>query len=155
MGAVENYEKEFVERTREILSKYDGDYKLTNLVNCCLGLVILPFEKMNRNNFLNWNESIEDLQNEIGFNLITFEPVKSRRNGQIEYYPKDISAFLRKLRNGLTHQRIEAVNNDGYFTGIRIRTSENDLEVEFNRSQLEKLCLYICDRYLESFPELI
>lgn len=37
---------DFINRTRENLEKYSGKYEVTNLINCCLGLIIIPKQKL-------------------------------------------------------------------------------------------------------------
>ena len=36
---------DFIKRTLEIIDEYQGDNDVTLLINCCLGLLILPKEK--------------------------------------------------------------------------------------------------------------
>ena len=38
-------EVDFIERTLELICKYKGNYEVTLLINCCLGLLVLPKEK--------------------------------------------------------------------------------------------------------------
>jgi hypothetical protein len=67
MGAIELYEKEFVERTRHILKRYRGKYKLSNAINCTLGLIILPNEMIRR-------LSLRELQSATGEELSALLP---------------------------------------------------------------------------------
>lgn len=41
-----NFEKDFVTRTLETIHKTPSDYEVTLLINCLLGLVVLPDEKL-------------------------------------------------------------------------------------------------------------
>lgn len=38
-------EHEFVDRTLKLIKDYTGEYEVTLLINCCLGLIVLPKEK--------------------------------------------------------------------------------------------------------------
>ena len=50
MGEINNevFDVEFILRTKKIISDYKGKYNITLLLNCLLGLVILPSEYYNR-----------------------------------------------------------------------------------------------------------
>ncbi len=148
---VQKFDIDFVKRTRKLLIEYGGEYELSNLLNCTLGLIILPYEAGNRNDLSHWNESVLEVVERIGFNLIHFKPIKSRKKGIIKYYPETFEILLKKIRNGLAHQRIEPLNQDGQFVGVVIQTEESDLIVEFTRQQLESFAFYICDKYLNNF----
>ena len=160
MAQIVHYEIEFVQRTKEILQSYQGEYKLCNAINCVLGLIILPNEIIKERPNPYWDTNISDIQ-ELGLLQIRkFEPIRSIRNGITNYYPKSLKVFLRKIRNGLAHQNIEPVNKNGVFCGVIIRNyytdakKTQDLEVEFNRRELEEFALFIADEYLKRIDEL-
>ncbi len=39
-----DFSKNFIERTKDNLRIYSGKCEVTNLINCCLGLIIIPKE---------------------------------------------------------------------------------------------------------------
>ena len=146
-----DYEREFVIRTQDILQNYHGEYKLTNAVNCMLGLIILPNEMLARSQSPKWNSLIVDIQELSFLRVRLFEPIRGTRNGITEYFPKTLKIFLKKIRNGLAHQNITPINFDGLFTGVIIKNYHGrdlDLEVEFDRHELEKFALFIAGEYL-------
>jgi hypothetical protein len=140
------FKTEFVDRTKNILLNYEGEYKLSNTINCTLGLLILPYENVRNNPDAFWDTDLNAIPNFPTSRIHIFQPIhKIRRNGLIEYYPTTLRVFLQKIRNGLAHQHIQPVNTNGRFTGVLIRNhfeqgNQNsvDLEVEFTRKQLEK-----------------
>ena len=148
---ITDYEREFIERTRTILQNYDGEYKLTNAINCMLGLIILPNEMLNRSRSPKWDLSIAEIQELNFLRIRQFEPIKNRRDGITEYYPKTLKVFLKKVRNGLAHQNIRPININGFFTGVEIKNLYGnivDLEVEFSRHELEQFALFVAGEYL-------
>lgn len=154
MSEIGRYETEFVVRTREILTRYRGGYKLTNAINCTIGLIILPNEIINESHLEFWDRTLESIPVLNDLQIHVFSPIKGIKKGNIEYFPKTLRVFLQKTRNGLAHQNITPVNENGEFTGVVIKNYFGkakpilDLEVEFNREQLERFSLFIADAYL-------
>jgi len=150
---ITDYEREFVERTIAILQNYDGEYKLTNAINCMLGLIILPNEMLNRSRSPKWTMLIEEIQELNFLHIQHFEPIKgkNRDTGEVEYYSKTLKIFLKKVRNGIAHQNIRPINTDGLFTGVEIKNRHGniiDLEVEFSRHEFEQFALFVAGEYL-------
>ncbi|NOT49389.1 MAG: hypothetical protein HOP17_16820 [Acidobacteria bacterium] len=151
------FDRDVVNKTTKILKRYRGKYPFTQLINCTLGLIILPFEKTNRSNHDYWDVDINCIPQLLDLvNIIRFEPIKKiRRTGGIEYYPKDLKNLLRKIRHGLAHQRIvpkfrqtdgkniiEGINIKNYFEE-QGKMNHLDLEIEFSRKQLKDFALFI------------
>jgi hypothetical protein len=156
MGAIELYEKEFVERTRHILKRYRGKYKLSNAINCTLGLIILPNEMIRRLHSPMWDTPVDQIDELTYLRIQKFEPIRSKKNGTTSYYPKTLRTLLNKIRNGLAHQNIEPVNSGRSFVGVKIKnyytdrsnSRELDLVIEMKRVELEKFGLFIAEKYL-------
>ena len=155
MSGIAHYEREFVERTRQILKTYKGKYKLSNAINCTLGLIVLPNEMLDAFPNPIWDKPITDIAELAYLRIKRFEPIQRKRRNLLEYFPKTLKVLLKKIRNGLAHQNIEPVNNvHGLFTGIIVRNyfsdavGDLDLEIEFNRKELEQFALFIAGKYL-------
>lgn len=155
MSGIAHYEREFVERTRQILKTYKGKYKLSNAINCTLGLIVLPNEMLNAFPNPIWDTPIVNINDLNYLQVRRFEPIRKKKKNLPVYYPKTLKILLKKIRNGLAHQTIEPVNNaHGLFTGIIIRNyfsegaNDLDLEIEFNRKELENFALFIAGKYL-------
>ena len=153
MGEI-NYDIEFVERTKKIIAEYKGEYKLTILLNCMIGLVILPNERLQNIAPELWNRNIEELPIYSDLRVNIFNPIqkKDKETGGFIYYRKTVEIFLKKLRNGIAHQNIQAINENGSFVGVIIRNkfrSIVDFEVAFRRRELQKFANFIADQYLQ------
>ena len=116
---------EFVERTKSLINNYNGNYEFTLLLNCTLGLIILPLEvnREKRLNFLNCNlkdaaiiKTILEKDSEHIFNPTK----KNRTTNKFEKAPKTLITFLYKIRNSLAHfAHSEPINENGEWTKIK------------------------------------
>lgn len=150
---IKNFNIDFVLRTKRILTDYQGDLEVSNLINCTLGLLILPYESVKNNPPAFWKTDIANVEELSGIRIKRFDPIKKIRNGRITRYPKTVKVFLQKIRNGLAHQHIQAINDGGNFTGITITNNydknNRDLEIEFTHEELRKFALFISKQYLK------
>ncbi len=155
---IQKFEIQFVERTRELLLRYQGPYDMSNLLNCTLGLIILPYETMRGRPLLPfWDEELNKVPNLPPFTLTTFEPIREidKKSKKIKYYRKTLKVLLQKIRNGLAHQEIEPVNRHGKFDGVIIRNyygetrRHMDLQIQFSQHELQAFALFIADQYLK------
>ena len=55
------FDVDFVIRTKEILEDYAGKRDLSNLLNCTLGLIILPYENVKSSTESFWDLEIEKI----------------------------------------------------------------------------------------------
>jgi hypothetical protein len=107
MGYYENQDLDFVKRTKEIIEQYDSfqlntdeKYEVTLLLNCFVGLLILPQQKLFDElpttliNSRDWGISPNDIETIID----------NRRN--IE--EKNVRNIARHLRNSISHYRFTA-----------------------------------------------
>lgn len=122
MEYTDQFERDFMRRTLELVRGYEGPYDATNLLNCLLGLLIVPKEK--------------------SFDKIPNDPVD--RLGDWGISPASIKSFGRKdsktlrqvvrgLRNAVAHFRFEPMHVSGRCVGFRFHddsgfraTIEND-----------------------------
>jgi hypothetical protein len=154
MTEITKFEIEFVERTKRILEEYRGEYKLSNAINCTLGLLVLPNERIINYDIRPWNTPVVDMEELAFLNIRVFEPIRRIENEERSYYPKTLQILLKKLRNGIAHQHIIPVNRLGLFVGIKIQNLFPDVkpildtDVEFSRTELEKFAVFIADQYL-------
>ncbi|MCF6269498.1 MAG: hypothetical protein L3J41_07300 [Melioribacteraceae bacterium] len=149
MAESKNFNIDFVRRTRDILESYKGEHSFSNLINCSLGLIILPYEKRRKSPVLNKN--ISEIDSLPFFTILDFNPIKTIIKDRISYYPKTLGVFLRKTRNGLAHQNIHPINSDGILQKILITNkykNYTDLKVEFTENELKKFALFISELYL-------
>jgi len=154
MAEIEKFNIDFVKRTIKILDHYNGDYSFSNLINCTLGLIILPYEARGSSSIFNKNIAVIDSL--PSFTLINFNPIKVIKNNEVFYYPKSLKVLLQKIRNGLAHQNIRPVNFDGILKSIVISNkyrSKQDLEIEFTEYELKNFALFISETYLHEYND--
>lgn len=150
---MQDFQVDFVKRSIDILNKYEGEYPFSNLLNCTLGLLILPFEK--GNNVVVWNQSISDVEVLKNIVIAKFEPLgkDKKNNNRTVALPKTLNNFLWKMRNGLAHQNVLPINADKKFLKVQITNKfydKTDLDVTFTREQLRDFALFIANTYLKS-----
>jgi hypothetical protein len=153
---IQKFNIEFVQRTKDILISYKGDYEFSNLINCTPGLLILPYQIIQDNPSSYWLKPISQVSNTSNLNIFKFEPIRRVDNNKITYYPKNLKVLLQKIRNGLAHQHIEPINDSGILKSIKIRNYFEykggnrimDLEIQFTEQELRSFSLYIADAYL-------
>lgn len=96
--------KSFVCRTNKAIQEYAGQYDATVLLNCLLGLLVVPFERDNQC-FRNTKKTgaIEDFFTRV------------QNNGYCNYYGKEYTPFdlIRFLRNSIAHFNVDTVSQDG------------------------------------------
>jgi hypothetical protein len=155
MGAIKNdkFDIQFIERTRKIIDGYKGTYNITLLLNCLLGLIVLPSEFYRRKarTFFDTDLSeIKELQDL--FKTMTFNPTKRQGKNWIAD-KKNLRNLIKKVRNGVSHQQIECVDDKGKWDKVIIRdfnTYNHDnleLEVSWKPEQLKRFALFVADNY--------
>jgi len=159
-----NFPLDFVKRTIANLDRYQGEFEFTNLLNCTLGLIILPYEKGMRGKHPQsvWNTNLNDVPNRPSFQIHRFEPLQKGRNGEPKYCKKTLKVLLQKIRNGLAHQNVWPINQNGEFCDVIIKNyfddehkdrDDPDLHVQFSKNELKDFALFIANAYLKSFGE--
>jgi hypothetical protein len=152
---MKNFKIEFVKRTKEILLRYDGTRDMSIIINCTLGLIILPYEATQENPPPFWDTEINKIPECQSLRLEIFEP-KKKINGGIITERKTLRVLLKKIRHGLAHQHIEPANENSKFAGVIIRNyyppnnGQIDLEVHFSQQELKDFALFIADEYLKN-----
>lgn len=109
MSAYSDFPRDFTERTRANIENYTGQYEVTNLINNCLGLIIIPKELLSEN-LPDYTFTETDASYGISKTNITYE----------ENYNFSLKNVVRHIRNGLAHGRIEQQSINGAITGVRI-----------------------------------
>ena len=168
MTQIRNFDKSFVRRTKANLKDYRGEYDMCNLLNCTLGLIVLPYELANRGRAFNrnpvWNRDINTIR-QLQFNYLYFNPQGFDNRRNVITLPSTLKNFLNKLRNGIAHQRISPINNfrinpltekqELKFDEVQIQNSFPvgnviDLDVRFSQQQLSRFAIFIVNRNLET-----
>ena len=95
-------EIDFMKRTLKLVCGYNGNYEVTFLINCCLGLLVLPREK--------YYESVprEEIPPTGSLWGLSRDSVTVDR----EHCGYKLSNVIRKIRNGLCHFHIKMFPDD-------------------------------------------
>lgn len=145
MASIGKFDKEFVERTIEIIENCKGDfeYSFTLLLNCMQGLNNLPVEKRSKG---------------TEFERLYVEKIKEMKVLSLEL---DDDKTFRAVKNGFSHMRLEPVNNNGVFEAITINdvnTYQNDKRIHtsmtFTYNQLKEFALFVAKLHLERIDDL-
>jgi len=124
-------EKEFVERTLHILQNYEGPYGVTLLINCLLGMIILPKEKD-----FNHISGSED----IHFSDLGIEDGDIKSWGKIEVEGRTAARFIRSMRNSIAHIRIESISNEGEIESLHF-TDKSGFEAVLSIEKIKQMVM--------------
>ena len=171
MGAIENYKIEIVQRTKEILENYYPDFQskdreVTFLMNCLLGLIVAISENEKRDRKI-LKGSLDSgflilIPDKVGFieSRNVTEDITDKDLTQLNVnvsHKKELASkekfwFVNKLRNGIAHQNIQGVNENGSWVGVRVWNMEGykkDFEIVFNVNELKTFAIKLAEMYLE------
>lgn len=179
----EKFYRDFVERTKKELDKYEGDQEFTMLLNSTFGLLLVPYESQDSGKSLSaiWDKSPKAVFGNDLFKLTVFEPINrwDKSAQKYIYYNKTLGNLLRKLRNGLAHAHLEPVNDgNGNWVAVKIwncrqvkkeeagklsltrcdntgdQIEVKDLEIEFTWKQLYEFASRISDEHLKYYNKI-
>jgi len=162
MGAIKNeyFDIEFIDRTINIMCSYRGKYNITLLLNCLLGLIILPSEFYNRKSGRFFAADISDIfEIQEMLNGIVFNPTKNTKNGWIPD-KHNLRNLLKKIRNGVSHQQIECEEINGKWNKVVIRdfnmrnNNNLELEIHWTPKQLKKFAIFVANKYKSEIEKI-
>jgi len=150
-----DFDIEFIERTQKIIREYKGEFEVSLLLNCLMGLIIFPneFSRKYELNFLDQKtDEVDVIKNIISKSDSIFNP-KKRKRKQIKNEKKNVRVFLRKLRNGFEHANITTINDKEKWIGLIVEDKglyiDNipDLKVNITSDELRELAIYLSNEY--------
>ncbi|GJQ61154.1 MAG: hypothetical protein SCALA702_02070 [Melioribacteraceae bacterium] len=172
MTAIENYDIDIIERTKEILeANFElfsrNDREFTFLVNCLLGIVVAATENEKRkakifkgkidNEFMNIIPErvrfIKSKRKNFSINENNSRAEKQQIGDKYEIAVKSKIWLLTKLRNCIAHQHIAPINEDGNWVGVKLWNVDRkyrDFEIVFTQVELKGFCIYIANYYLNN-----
>ena len=139
------FPEDFLERTREIINLYDGLSDITTLINCCLGLIVIPndlfIHKLPKYTF----------NKEKRYGITVSNIIYEKNSDYI------LSNIVNHIRNGLSHGRIEFVNDENNIIGLKIfdlytkkgKTLKN-FQIEFTVEEYKEFVLELSIDFLKS-----
>jgi hypothetical protein len=135
-----DFARSFMRRTLTLARDYDGPLDATLLINCLLGLLIVPKESLVEKIPTTPFESLQ----EWGIN-----PESIRRFGRCEYgheHRPNLRQLVRRLRNAVAHFRIEPKHEAGQVNGYSFRDQSGfhaDISLFEIRELVEKLAAHL------------
>lgn len=157
MAMMDDFDRDFIERTIEILdncSKYTK-YDVTLLLNCLLALVTLPIErKKYHKNILLDSET-------VNFQKDCVEKIKQLKN-EDNYYNDNDEYFFNNIRNAIAHLHIlvDKGKSDNMIENVTLINAENEhkfkdgiinLSINISVENLRIFAKYVAEEYLKRF----
>lgn len=157
---MKNLDTQFVERTIHLINDYQGDLDFTMILNCTLGLIILPLE-VNKNKPLDFlNRSLNEV--EVINSIFSKDPdyifnptIRDRNSRGFKAAPHTLKTFLIKTRNSLAHFANSVPINEGNEWKKLIlkdinRANNNNVEMQltFSKEGMKEFALFIAKEYL-------
>ncbi len=142
MSEYKDFPRDFIDRSKANVENYSGEYETTNLINNCLGLVIIPKEKLAKH-FPKYEFDYNDKSYGITRSHIT------RSDDGFSLWQ-----VVRHIRNGLAHGRIEQRVNGDRISGIRIHdklddSSPENFSIEFTVEEFKCFAFSLSNRLME------
>ncbi len=136
MNDPHKFERDFMRRTLRILDDYAGPYDATLLLNCTLGLLIVPREAL--------IDCIpRDPMAQLGGWGITPGSIKSfghpTRNNP---HPETLRGFVRSLRDAIAHFRIRPIQGGGRVNGFSF-SAENHFQADVPLAEMREFLRHL------------
>ena len=108
--------RSFMGRTLALITEYEGPLDATLLINCLLGLLIVPKEKLLIDKIpIAAFESIADWGKSP-------KSIKSfGKCDQVHEHQPNLKQLVRRLRNAVAHFKVDPVHHDGKVTAFSFR----------------------------------
>lgn len=142
MSYYKDFPIDFIKRTQSNLDSYEGDFEITNLINNCLGLIVIPRQKLGKNlpDYI-----FDDKNNDYGISKINIEFEKND-----DY---SLSNTLRHIRNGIAHGRIEQKTENKQIVGLKIydknqNEDDENFIIVFTIDEFKKFALAISNAFM-------
>ena len=155
----EKFDIQFIERTQNLITNYEGDIEFTLLLNCLLGLILVPIEFNRMNGLKYFNEKIKDvvIYNKLleDGSIKRFNPThyNSRKDRYVKS-TKTFGCFLRKIRNSIAHISNSEPHSDSeswHSITLRDKNIKNnnniELEIKLSYENIRDLAEYISTKY--------
>ncbi len=140
MEFAEEFERDFMKRTLQLLMDYPGEYEATLLLNCLLGLLVVPKET-------SLEKIPTDPISEFHKWGISPESIKSfGRMNRTNQYPETLRGVVYNLRNSVAHFRIRPVEENSRVRGFSFTDMNGfaaTIDIKEMRSFVERLASYL------------
>lgn len=115
MGYKSDFEQRFMERTLSIVQAYDGEYEATLLINCLLGLLVLPNEKL--------LEKIPKtpLDSLVDWGIRPESIINAGKCNHGHTHELNLLQLVRRMRNAVAHFKVTPFPSDGDVDGFEFK----------------------------------
>lgn len=135
------FTKSFMSRTLVIVNEYQGPYDATLLINCMLGLLVLPKETL-----LN---KLPDAPFDQ-FSQCGIQPNSIKNHGRCDYgHPHELNRrqLIRRMRNAVSHFRVEPFQSPGNVQGFEFK-DQNGFHAKLTLQELKEFVIKLSE-YLQ------
>lgn len=142
MSAWQDFPRDFLRRTMANVENYKGEYEVTNLINNCLGLIVIP------------NDHLVDTLPKYTFNPNDTRFGITKRNILFQHDRNyKLGNIVRHVRNGLSHGLIEQRSQNGEIVGLRIydrkdKRSPENFSLELSIDELKRFSFALANAFL-------
>lgn len=155
MSEYKNFEYDFIQRTVEDIERYSGQYEVTSLINSCVGLLVIPKEKLFEQlptSILNEDKKTFGIK-KYNVRYIVPEKQELRFDSYDEY---NIRNVVTHMRNAIAHGRIkqESIVN-GQIESLKFEDRSRQgktFEAVFQVSEFKEFVTMIANEILKSNP---
>lgn len=135
-----DFARSFMRRTLDIAQDYRGPYDATLLINCLLGLLVIPNEKL-------INKVPDDPLSKIeAWGISSSSIINSGKCSLGHKHELNVRQIIRQLRNSVAHFRIEPIQREGEVIGYSFK-DRSGFHAELSVSELKlfvsKLAAYL------------
>lgn len=138
----EQFERDFMKRTLFLLREYAGPYEATLLLNCLLGLLVVPkeksFEKIP-------TDPISDLK-KWGISPSSIKSVGKRTPKNP--HPDTLRGVVWNLRNAVAHFGLTPLHQEGECKGFVFRDDQAGFTAEISVGELRKFVENLAEHLL-------
>ena len=132
MSYLSNFERSFSEHTLAVVEEYSGEYDATLLINCLLGLLVVPKETM-----------LHAIPETPLSQLKTWgiEPLSIKAMGEAKGKndpdPNTLRGLVFNMRHSVAHFRIKPIPNEGEVQAFKF-TNDRGLHAEIPLAELRE-----------------
>lgn len=128
--------KDFAQRTKAIIEQYSGEYEVTLLVNCCLGLLVVPKE-------IDIDKIPDETIPENGEFWGLSRDSVTVKCSECGYKLRDV---IRRIRNGICHFNITSIPDDKRQIQFLEIKDRKDFVAKLSVDQLRTLVVSLTER---------
>lgn len=132
------FSKDFMDRTMQIVTDYKGPHDATLLINCLLGLLVLPKEALLKKTPAMPSDTLDKWG---------IHPSSIKNPGKCEYgHQHDLSLqqLIRRMRNAVAHFQVAPFSKNSEVAGFTFK-DRNGFHAEITLSELKKFVIKLSE----------